>query len=86
MAQLGVPFHRPDLGDAEIQGVCATLRSGWLTTGARVREFEYQFAAAVGAPHAVAVNSGTSALHLGVEALGLILVVRSHLATRKERG
>ena len=47
------------------------LRSGWLTTGPRVRRFEADFAAAVGAPLAVAVNSGTAALHLAVEALGL---------------
>jgi perosamine synthetase len=48
-----------------------TLRSGWLTTGPRVRRFEKEFAAAVGASHAVALNSGTAALHLALEALGL---------------
>src|SRR5690349_12277257 len=69
--QLNVPFFRPDLGEAEIAEVVATLRSGWLTTGARVRRFEQEFAAAVGARHAVAVNSCTAALHLAVEALGL---------------
>jgi dTDP-4-amino-4,6-dideoxygalactose transaminase len=47
------------------------LRSGWLTTGPRVRQFEDRFAEAVGAQHAVAVNSATAALHLAVEALGL---------------
>jgi len=51
--------------------VLAVLRSGWLTTGPRVRRFEEAFAAAVGTPHAVAVNSATAALHLAVEALGL---------------
>jgi perosamine synthetase len=66
-----VPFFRPDLGEAEIEEVVAALRSGWLTTGPRVRRFEQEFAAAVGAPHAVAVNSCTAALHLAVEALGL---------------
>ncbi|MCU1267776.1 MAG: hypothetical protein JWM21_4094 [Acidobacteria bacterium] len=49
----------------------ATLRSGWLTSGARVKRFEREFAEAVGAPHAVALNSCTAALHLAVEALGL---------------
>lgn len=49
----------------------ATLRSGWLTSGKRVQLFEKQFAAAVGASHAVALNSCTAALHLAVEALGL---------------
>jgi perosamine synthetase len=69
--QLNVPFFRPDLGEPEIAEVVATLRSGWLTTGARVRRFEQEFAAAVGASHAVAVNSCTAALHLAVEALGV---------------
>ncbi len=49
----------------------AALRSGWLTTGPRVKRFEEELAAAVGARHAVAVNSCTAALHLAVEALGL---------------
>lgn len=66
-----VPFFRPDLGEDEIREVVASLRSGWLTTGPRVKRFEEAFAAAVGAPHAVAVNSCTAALHLAVEALGL---------------
>ncbi len=47
------------------------LRSGWLTSGPRVERFEKGFAAAVGASNAVALNSGTAALHLAVEALGL---------------
>ena len=66
-----VPFFRPDLGQAAIDEVVDTLRSGWLTTGPKVRRFEESFAAAVGASHAVAVNSCTAALHLGVETLGL---------------
>ena len=66
-----VPFFRPDLGDAEIDEVVATLRSGWLTSGPRVKRFETEFAAAVRGAHAVAVNSCTAALHLAVEALGL---------------
>jgi perosamine synthetase len=66
-----VPFFRPDIGDAEIAEVVAALRSGWLTTGPRVRRFEEEFAAAVGGRYAVAVNSCTAALHLAVEALGL---------------
>lgn len=66
-----VPFFRPSITEAEIAAVTACLRSGWLTTGPRVREFETLFAQCVGAEHAVAVNSGTAALHLAVEALGL---------------
>jgi dTDP-4-amino-4,6-dideoxygalactose transaminase len=66
-----VPFFRVDLGDDEIRAASEVLRSGWLTTGPQVRAFESEFAAAVGARHAVAVNSATAALHLAVEALGL---------------
>lgn len=68
---LQVPFFRPSIGEAEIEEVVGCLRSGWLTTGPTTRRFETDFAAAVGAKHAVAVNSATAALHLAVEALGL---------------
>lgn len=67
-----VPFFRPDIGDAEIDEVAATLRSGWLTTGPKVHAFEESFKAAVHASHALAVNSCTAALHLAVEALGAV--------------
>jgi dTDP-4-amino-4,6-dideoxygalactose transaminase len=66
-----VPFFRPSLTEAEIEEVVACMRSGWLTTGPRTRQFEADFAAAVGGSHAVAVNSCTAALHLAVEALNL---------------
>jgi len=66
-----VPFFRCELGDEEISEVADTLRSGWLTTGPKVRRFEAAFAESVGARHAVAVASGTAALHLAAEALGL---------------
>lgn len=68
---LSVPFFRPDLGQAEIDEVVATLRSGWLTTGPRAQRFEAAFAAAVGARRAVALSSCTAALHLAMAALGL---------------
>ena len=68
---LKVPFFRPSIGDAAIEEVVACLRSGWLTTGPRTRQFEADFSEQVGAQHAVAVNSCTAALHLAVEALGL---------------
>lgn len=64
-----VPFFRPEIGDAEIAEVVDTLRSGWLTTGPKVRRFESEFASFVGAPHALALNSCTAALHLALEAL-----------------
>lgn len=66
-----LPFHMPDIGEEEIEAVVGVLRSGWLTTGAKAREFEQEFAATVGARHAVAVNSCTAALHLALEACGL---------------
>jgi perosamine synthetase len=66
-----VPFYRVEVSDAEIAEVIDTLRSGWLTTGPKTQRFEAAFAEAVGAPHALALNSCTAALHLAVEALGL---------------
>lgn len=66
-----VPFLRPAIGEAEVGEVVDTLRSGWLTTGPKVARFEREFAEAVGARRAIAVNSCTAALHLAVEALGL---------------
>jgi dTDP-4-amino-4,6-dideoxygalactose transaminase len=71
MIRREVPFFRPSIADAEIDEVTACLRSGWLTTGPRAKQFETNFAAAVGARCAVALNSGTAAMHLAVEALSL---------------
>ena len=68
---LNVPFFRPSIGDAEIAEVVKCLQSGWLTSGPTTKRFEANFAAAVGAKHAVALNSATAALHLATEALGL---------------
>lgn len=69
--ETSVPFFRPQISEGEIEEVVETLRSGWLTSGPKVRRFEQEFAAAVHGAHAVAVNSCTAALHLAVEALGL---------------
>src|SRR5579862_6329539 len=63
-----VPFAPPAIGADEIREVTATLESGWLSTGPRVRRFEQAFAAYVGSPHAVALNSCTAALHLSLVA------------------
>ncbi|MGH7896736.1 MAG: DegT/DnrJ/EryC1/StrS family aminotransferase [Candidatus Binatia bacterium] len=70
-AARSIPFHKPAIGENEIRAVVETLRSGWITTGPRVAEFENSFAAYVGARHAVAVNSGTAAIHLALAAAGL---------------
>jgi dTDP-4-amino-4,6-dideoxygalactose transaminase len=58
------------LRDEDIEAVLETLRSGWLTMGPRIQAFEAAFADWVGAPHAVAVSSGTAALHLALLAAG----------------
>ena len=66
-----IPFNLPWIAEEEIEEVVATLRSGWLTTGPRTAAFEQEFAGYVRAPHALAVNSGTAALHLALAALDL---------------
>lgn len=68
-----LPFARPDIGDAEIAAVTEALRSGWVTTGPKTREFEQAFVQYLGDHRleAVAVNSATAGLHLALEALGL---------------
>src|SRR2546425_13298299 len=68
---MNVPFFRPEIDDGDIAAVLDVLRSGWLTTGPRVKEFEATFARYVGAAQAVAVSSCTAALHLALAALGL---------------
>jgi dTDP-4-amino-4,6-dideoxygalactose transaminase len=66
-----LPFHRALIEEEEINAVLEVLRSGWLTTGPRVREFEAAFARYIGAAHAVALNSCTAALHLALAAIGI---------------
>ena len=66
-----LPYGRHTVADEDVAAVVASLRSGWLTTGPVVAEFERAVAAVVGAPHAVAVNSGTAALHSAVAAAGI---------------
>jgi perosamine synthetase len=64
-----LPFHVPEIGEEEIAEISEAIRSGWLTTGPKVKEFERGVAAYVGANHAVALNSATAALHLALEAI-----------------
>lgn len=68
---LQVPYHRPSIGQEEIDEVICTLRSGWLTTGPRTLQFERDFSEYVGVPNALAVNSCTAALHLALAALNI---------------
>src|SRR5439155_18047793 len=66
-----IPFYKPSIGEAEINEVVDCLRTGWLTTGPKAKQFETEFARYIRHTHAVAVNSCTAALHLALEAIGL---------------
>src|SRR5437870_2546286 len=66
-----LPYSHQKIDDCDVQAVIDVLRSEWLTTGPKVREFEQAFARSVGAGEAVAVNSGTAALHAAMHALGV---------------
>src|SRR5699024_8921052 len=67
-----LPFSLPDIGEEEINEVVDTLRSGWVTTGPKTKQFEQDFANYLGAGvQALAVNSATSGLHLALEAVGV---------------
>jgi dTDP-4-amino-4,6-dideoxygalactose transaminase len=66
-----IPLAAPWFGPEEKQEILAVLDSDWITTGPRTRKFEEEFAAYVGVQHAVALNSCTAALHLGLAALDL---------------
>ena len=66
-----IPYGRQDISEEDIQSVADVLRSDWLTQGPAVPRFEQAVMEYCGAPHAVAVNSATSALHLACLALGL---------------
>lgn len=67
-----IPYGRQYIDEADIQAVIDVLRSDWLTTGPVVDDFEKAVARKVGAGHAVAVNSGTAALHAAMHALGIV--------------
>jgi len=66
-----IPIARPDIGKNEIEAVIETMRSGWVTQGKKVEEFEEAFAKYCGVKHGVAVNSGTAALHIALVSLGI---------------
>jgi perosamine synthetase len=66
-----IPFYRPSISAESIREVVKALRSGWLTTGKYAQEFEQRFAAYTRAKYALALNSGTAALHLALDAVGL---------------
>lgn len=66
-----IPFHRASIGEKEIEAVNHVLASGWLTTGPVAHNFEKQFAEYLGCKHALAVTTGTGALQLALDAIGL---------------
>lgn len=67
-----LPFALPEIDDEEINGVVECLRSGWLTTGPKTKQFETEFATYLGGSfEAISVNSATAGLHLALEALGI---------------
>ena len=71
MTQKIIPYSRQSIDEDDIQAVVEVLRSDWLTTGPMVEKFEQAVAEFVGAKHAVAVSSGTAALHCAMYAAGI---------------
>ncbi|MAE81215.1 MAG: polysaccharide biosynthesis protein [Flammeovirgaceae bacterium] len=71
MTQYDIPLAAPDISDEDIAAVVAVLKTSRLSLGAKLEEFEQKFAAYTGAKHAIAVSSGTAALHLCVRALDI---------------
>ncbi|MFA7682188.1 MAG: DegT/DnrJ/EryC1/StrS family aminotransferase [Candidatus Peribacteraceae bacterium] len=66
-----IPLSMPNINEEDIEAVSAVLRSSRLSLGPKLAEFEHAFAEYVGVKHAVAVSSGTAALHLCLRALGI---------------
>jgi len=66
-----IPLGHPDIGKDEIQAVTETMKSGWVTQGRKVEQFEDAFANYCGTKHGIAANSGTAALHLALAALDI---------------
>ncbi len=66
-----IPIFKPTVPEAVVERVAMTLREGWLSEGRQVAAFEEEFARRMGLPHALALNSGTAALHLAVLGAGV---------------
>ncbi|WPA92130.1 DegT/DnrJ/EryC1/StrS family aminotransferase [Providencia zhijiangensis] len=72
MSSKFLPFSFPELGQEEIDEVVDSLKSGWITTGPKAKQFEQDFAEYLGDNvHAIAINSATAGLHLALEAIGI---------------
>ena len=68
---MNIPFSPPDIGEEEIKEVVKALRSGWITTGPRTKEFEKQVAEFCGVKRAVCLNSATACLEMALRLLGV---------------
>lgn len=66
-----LPFSLPLIEENDIEAVVEVLKSNWITTGPKVKQFEYEFSKYIGCKHAVAINSCTAALHLALDAIGI---------------
>jgi perosamine synthetase len=69
--RITLPYGRHDIDDDDVAAVSAALRAAWITSGPRVAEFEHAVARIAGVPHAVAVSSGTAALHTAMFSAGI---------------
>ena len=68
---MNIPFSPPDIGEKEIQLVCDALRSGWITTGPKTKEFENKISEYIGTSKTVCLNSATAAMELTLRVLGI---------------
>ena len=68
---MNIPFSPPDIGEKEIQLVCDALRSGWITTGPKTKEFENKISEYTGTSKTVCLNSATAAMELTLRVLGI---------------
>ncbi len=66
-----IPFSPPDMSEAEVEQVAEALRSGWITTGPKTKEFERQIAAYCGTAKAVCLNSATAAMEMALRLIGV---------------
>ena len=72
MSNTFIPFALPDIGEEEIAEVVHALRSGWITTGPKTKQFEQDFSGLFDAgAESIAVNSATAGLHIALEAVGI---------------
>lgn len=71
MARREIPFSPPDIGEEEIQAVCDAMRSGWITTGPKTKEFERRIADFLGTNRAVCLNSQTACAEMALHILGV---------------